>query len=159
MILKRCSKCGADKPLGEFNRYARSKDGHQPYCRACAAKYFTNRRDEIMVLIRNRKQERILENVLYVREHLVAHPCTDCGERDPVVLEFDHVRGAKNGNVSTMARTPVSLRKLKAEIDKCEVRCANCHRRKSAERGGWWKNLGLPDPESAAGVTESVVAF
>jgi hypothetical protein len=156
---KCCSKCGTDKPLSEFNRYARSKDGHQPYCRACAAEYFTNRRDEIMVLIRTRKQERTLENTLHVREYLIGHPCVDCGESDPVVLEFDHVRGVKSGHISTMARTPVSLRKLQAEMAKCDVRCANCHRRKSAERGGWWRNLGFPDPQGAAGVTDSVVAF
>jgi hypothetical protein len=69
-----------------------------------------------MVLIRTRKQERTLENTLHVREYLIGHPCVDCGESDPVVLEFDHVRGVKSGHISTMARTPVSLRKLQAEM-------------------------------------------
>jgi hypothetical protein len=63
----------------------------------------------------------------------------DCGERDPIVLEFDHVRGSKTGNVTRMMYNKVSVEKLKAEIAKCDVRCANCHRRKTTERGGWYR--------------------
>jgi hypothetical protein len=31
---------------------------------------------------------------------------------------------------------------LKAEIAKCQVRCANCHRRRTAAQFGWWRSLG-----------------
>ena len=72
------------------------------------------------------------------REHawswLLAHPCVDCGEGDPVVLDFDHVRGEKDRAVSLMVRNGVSIEKLQAEIDKCDVRCANCHRRVTHRR-------------------------
>ena len=67
-------------------------------------------------------------NKQYVIEYLKTHPCIDCGETDPVVLDFDHVRGKKVGNISIGVRS-WSLEKLKIEIDKCEVRCANDHRR------------------------------
>ena len=68
-------------------------------------------------------------NQAYLREVLAGSACRDCGERDAVVLEFDH-RGEKRGNVSTMA-TWASLATLRAEIAKCDVRCANCHRRRT----------------------------
>jgi hypothetical protein len=55
--------------------------------------------------------------------------CADCGERDPVVLEFDH-RDGKRGNVSTMTQW-ASLQTLRSEIEKCDVRCVNCHRRRT----------------------------
>jgi hypothetical protein len=58
----------------------------------------------------------------------------DCGESDPIVLEFDHIRGKKVGDVSTLAGQAFSWHKLSAEIAKCEVRCANCHRRRTYER-------------------------
>jgi hypothetical protein len=63
---------------------------------------------------------------------LVAGRCVDCGETDPLVLEFDHV-GTKRGQISTMVWN-VGLSKLEAEIAECELRCCNCHRRITALR-------------------------
>ena len=54
--------------------------------------------------------------------------CVDCGESNPLVLDFDHVKGIKIGCISNMVRGSYSLETIQAEIDKCEVRCANCHR-------------------------------
>jgi hypothetical protein len=51
------------------------------------------------------------------------------------VLEFDHLH-SKDFNISDAARKGVSMKKLNAEIAKCEVRCSNCHRRKTYERSG-----------------------
>lgn len=75
-------------------------------------------------------------NKAFVAAHLDSHPCVDCGEADPVVLDFDHVRGKKVRNVSDLcgAFGYCSTETLMAEIAKCEVRCANCHRRATARR-------------------------
>lgn len=73
-------------------------------------------------------------NRQFLNDYLSTHPCVDCGESDPVVLEFDHVRGYKKANLSDMAHKSLSLQSLKMEITKCEVRCANCHRRVTHER-------------------------
>lgn len=57
-----------------------------------------------------------------------AQPCMDCGQSFPeYVMEFDHVRGEKKGNVLVMA-SKVSRAVLDAEIAKCDVVCANCHK-------------------------------
>jgi hypothetical protein len=71
----------------------------------------------------------------------MTHPCIDCGESDPIVLEFDHREGEKKlAAVSTlMTQMKASLKTIKAEIVKCDVRCANCHRRKTAKERGWYK--------------------
>lgn len=69
-----------------------------------------------------------------IADHLRIHPCVDCGEDDPVVLEFDHVRGEKLFEISRADNNCVSIATLRREIVKCEVRCANCHRRKTHER-------------------------
>ena len=42
--------------------------------------------------------------------------------------------GEKKDNISTMITKGRSLKVISAEIDKCEVRCANCHRIVTAER-------------------------
>jgi len=70
-------------------------------------------------------------NKKFLKKHLSKHPCVDCGEPDIIVLDFDHVRGVKKKSVSTLARNCASLRTLQEEIDKCDIRCANCHRRKN----------------------------
>jgi hypothetical protein len=59
--------------------------------------------------------------------------CADCGERDPRVLDFDHVRGVKSFSLGD-TRFRCNPRRMLEEIMKCEVRCANCHRRVTRDR-------------------------
>lgn len=61
-------------------------------------------------------------------------PCADCGQRYPFpCMEFDHVRGKKLFNVASVC---MSIDKLAAEIAKCDVVCANCHRIRTYSRKG-----------------------
>jgi hypothetical protein len=71
----------------------------------------------------------------FIAAHLKANPCIDCGETNIIVLEFDHLH-SKDFNISDATRKGVGIKKLKNEIAKCEVRCANCHRKKTYERSG-----------------------
>ena len=63
-----------------------------------------------------------------VTDYLSTHPCVDCGITDIRVLQFDHVRGTKINSVSVGVRDSWAVEKLQAEIEKCEIRCANCHK-------------------------------
>lgn len=135
--MKYCAKCRTEKPLSEFNKNTGRKDGLQAQCRDCGksrnnANYQENavRRSSIRSnadLSRQRTRK-------YVREYLKTHPCVDCGEDDPIVLDFDHVRGEKLSEISTLAKKGWSLDKIVDEITKCDVRCANCHRRVTHRR-------------------------
>ena len=69
--------------------------------------------------------------VSFLREH----PCVDCGESDPVVLEFDHLGDKKFGIADGIRNR--NWQDVLDEIAKCEVVCANCHRRRTAKRGGF----------------------
>jgi hypothetical protein len=69
----------------------------------------------------------------FVFDYKSEHPCVDCGEADPVVLDFDHV-GEKSFGISSSIAALRSVEKVAAEIAKCEVRCANCHRRATHRR-------------------------
>lgn len=91
-------------------------------------------------------QERHRErNHARVREYLLAHPCTDCGEPDPVVLDFDHLPGFEKRFAISRAvgASTRSWKSILAEIAKCEVVCANCHRRRTAARGGFRKQNSI----------------
>lgn len=70
-------------------------------------------------------------------QYLREHPCVDCGEKDIMVLEFDHQRD-KLMDISTLIRRG-SLQTVKNEVAKCEVRCANDHRRKTAKDFNHWR--------------------
>jgi hypothetical protein len=71
-------------------------------------------------------------NLAFVRDLLLESCCVDCGLTDLVVLEFDHIAN-KHANVTQLARRGCSLDRLKREIANCEIRCANCHRRRTFE--------------------------
>tara|TARA_R100000781_G_scaffold99431_1_gene63018 strand:+ start:1678 stop:2046 length:369 start_codon:yes stop_codon:yes gene_type:complete len=75
---------------------------------------------------RNRKQRNA--NRAYVDKIKVQSSCVDCGESNPLVLDFDHVKGEKVGDISSMVYQSYCVESIQREIDKCEVRCSNCHR-------------------------------
>jgi hypothetical protein len=65
-------------------------------------------------------------------DYLSTRKCKDCGENDPIVLEFDHTNPkTKTRPVSIMLSGHYSWESVLKEIGKCEIRCANCHRRKT----------------------------
>jgi hypothetical protein len=92
---------------------------------ASSRHYYANKR---RYLDRNARRMELVQRC--VIGYLLSHPCIDCGEDDPVVLDFDHVRGEKKYNIAQMVRS-LTLPIVLEEIAKCDVRCANCHRRKT----------------------------
>ena len=70
----------------------------------------------------------------FVENYKKSHPCVDCGNSDIRVLEFDHVKNDKEIDISKATRKGWSKERIQLEIEKCEVRCANCHRIVTWER-------------------------
>lgn len=132
---KRCPKCRLEKSTMEFP--VRSLQVPRPcsYCRPCQreiSKEHYRTHAVTYKLKRRASQQRVIErNLSKIEAIFDSRHCVDCGEGDSTVLEFDHVRGLKLGNVSKMAYQGLSWKRVFAEILKCEVRCANCHRRKT----------------------------
>ena len=81
---------------------------------------------------RNRNQRKWARE--FIRRVKNKFSCVDCGESNPVVLEFDHVCGDKTHNIADMVNQSYGIDTIKNEIRKCEIRCANCHRKKTHER-------------------------
>ena len=141
--MKRCGKCGEHKPVTEFPIKCRVAGTLQSYCKICARVFsrtyylknkarYNKRRSQRQLVYRKRNRE-------FITHFLHSHHCVDCGESDPVVLEFDHVDGQKDGEISIMVASGAALHRIQSEILKCEVRCANCHRRKTAQQFGWYR--------------------
>jgi hypothetical protein len=135
--MKVCCTCHFAKPLEEFNLYRSSKDGRQDRCRQCSKDWYKANSEKHRQNTKLRRRQLISRNRDLVWEYLKTHPCVDCGETDPPVLDFDHVRGKKLDNISRMIYR-AETHSLVAEMAKCEMRCANCHRRKTAKQFGWY---------------------
>jgi len=76
---------------------------------------------------RERYKRRKAENDLLIKK-VLKKGCLICNEKDPVVLDFHHIDPKqKKENVKSMSdRTE---EKVLAEMAKCIILCANCHRR------------------------------
>lgn len=133
-----CSHCGELKPASEFPRRGAGSLFLHCWCRTCFSSYKAERHQRLhereMVRIRRNQAAVSAANRVRIKEYLLTHPCVDCGESDQRVLDFDHVRGSKKADVSHMINSGFSWARIEEEIAKCEVRCANDHRRATHER-------------------------
>jgi hypothetical protein len=74
-------------------------------------------------------------------EYLADKSCSVCGIKDPRVLEFDHIDPTtKSFGIARGMTNALSWENILIEIKKCQVLCANCHKIKTAEEQGWYKN-------------------
>lgn len=97
-----------------------------------------------------------IEKRLYILKYLTEHPCVDCGEKDPVVLEFDHIDPSlKEHTIGRLIGSGYNLDDIAKEIDKCVVRCANCHRRRTSRDWDSYRLLSVTSLEKMVGKMKS----
>lgn len=87
--------------------------------------------------VARRRRAAETELIMRILRYLRGHPCVDCGETDPVLLDFDHVRGKKVNSVCNLISRGFGRGTIEAEIGKCEVRCRGCRRLKTAKQFGY----------------------
>jgi hypothetical protein len=137
--LRVCGSCRRRKPESAFAWRRKSRGQRDNYCRPCRAAYkrehYAANRDRYIANALHRKRTVVEERAWELLTFLGDRPCVDCGESDPLVLEFDHI-GEKSFNVGKGLRD-CNWQSVLDEIGKCEVVCANCHRRRTALRGGF----------------------
>lgn len=144
--MKRCGRCGEERDEAEYGIRDKRTGRKYTVCITCRRAYWRayhykdadayNARRRVLAAARRARNRAVVE------AYLAIHPCVDCGISDPLVMEFDHVRGTKIREVSLLVREGATLARLRAEIAKCAVRCANCHRRKTARE--LWGRAGTP---------------
>jgi hypothetical protein len=142
--IRACRVCEKTKPLIEFPYRSLKRQTRQWICLLCQREYtnrwYSRNRKRQIANAKERSRHATAELKNRVRDYLLGHPCVDCGESDVDVLDFDHLRD-KKANVSTLVQSAVSWESLAHEIAKCEVRCANCHRRRTARNRSYYRTV------------------
>ena len=133
--MKFCRKCKLSKEIFEFTKNVSKQDGVENSCRECRRAhmraYYAENSAQRMKINKEAKSKRKLLLVKKVAGYLMEHPCVDCGESDIIVLDFDHLRDKKH-NISYMINEARPWVSIQEEMNKCVIRCSNCHRRKTA---------------------------
>jgi hypothetical protein len=113
------------------------KDKNDPRLKEARRKhYYANKQQ---YLDRNATYKR--RNKEFLIEYLQNNPCVDCGESDIRCLQFDHRdRELKSFDIGRAVADGLGIETIVAEIEKCDVRCANCHSKVTAAQFGWLKN-------------------
>ena len=138
-----CSRCHLAKPFGEFPIKDRTKGTYRSYCRLCCREYGREHyRKNAAYYKRTTRVRSAIDrprNRAFVAEYLATHRCLDCGASDPLILEFDHRDPtSKLDDVGHLIHSG-PLATLAAEITKCDVRCGNCHRRRTLLQFGSYR--------------------
>lgn len=148
MDSKICSVCRIEKPISEFHIRDRNKGIYHPACKECHRGYVRDHyqnNKKYYLLKAQARNERIRSEIKdFIFDYLSSRCCADCGESDFVVLEFDHCRGEKKFNIADAVWRAFSLETIKEEISKCDVVCANCHKRRTYQRADSWRHKRAP---------------
>jgi hypothetical protein len=145
MCKKQCTKCNEQKNEEDFFWKSKVNGKRHSQCKECyrearkGGEHYQMYKEEYVARAKKRKKRLVEENREKLREYFSKHTCVDCPETDPIVLEFDHlIREDKKKGISKMMQD-YTWEQILLEIDKCEVVCANCHKRRTAKQFGWWK--------------------
>ena len=146
MTTRKCDHCKEVKDIEEFNWKYKALGIRHSTCRECM-KWFVRRyfkgsaHDEHLKNVKERKKAARVVAREYVWDYLATHPCIQCGESDPRVLEFHHRKDEqKEKDIARMVGDGLSTARIQAEIDKCDVLCGNCHKKLTMDERKYWKS-------------------
>jgi hypothetical protein len=151
--MKTCSRCDVEKLVEDFQWKNRARGIRRSWCRSCAQAYshqhYLDKAETYKARRRLRGDNGRARVRARITEYLNQHPCVDCGETSRAVLEFDH-RDPTHKRMAVSRLVEVAgWRSILQEVEKCDVRCANCHRKRTAAQFGWAKLKAKPDGSPA----------
>jgi hypothetical protein len=129
MTTKICTKCNRILDTKNFNKGSGTTK-FRSQCKSCSKKqckqYYQNNKEGYF-----RRTKKYKDSVKKFLDSKKSVPCFDCGETYPsFVMDFDHLSD-KTFNISHAAAAGYSLKRIKEEVNKCQVVCSNCHRERT----------------------------
>ena len=117
-------------------KYLKTEAGKQARKSQARTHYLKNREQ---IIKQNRINEKEISRKIRnkILDYLLEHPCVDCGQENPLKLTFDHVRGVKVLTIGNAVGGRYGWDCIQKEIQKCDVRCFNCHMERTAILGNF----------------------
>lgn len=141
-----CCMCHEWRSEADFALRSKRTGQRQSQCRRCHAAYrrehYLRMKATYLENERRRMRARRQRNLALLLENLLTHPCVDCGEADPIVLEFDHRDPSRKRLDVPRLAAKKAWTVVESEIAKCDVRCVNCHRHRTAVQFNWRRARG-----------------
>lgn len=135
--MKHCPRCNQDKDEDAFGKNRTRPDGLQVQCRACIKlihrDWYERNKERHYGNVQKRRKLVSDETVRRLTAYLKAHPCIDCGATDPLVL---HIEEGPDFSLKARLLEGVTWTALLPDIERCEVRCANCRCLRAAQQFG-----------------------
>ena len=142
-MYKVCGSCKKELPANlEFfaTRKRNGKTEFQWQCRNCQKEYrrkhYLENKEKYIKKAKENNTKNAVEMRQLVLDYLKHNSCVRCGESNILVLEFDHLKD-KKFNIAQLANK--WKEELLAEMAKCQVLCANCHKIKTHEQRNTYK--------------------
>ncbi len=131
---RKCSICKKSLPLTDFHVKNKSTGLRKSLCIKCSRNYskqhYRSNKKTYKLRAKFHKKRCIEKGREYVFNFLSSSKCIDCNETDVLVLEFDHIDPSrKKKEIRTLVQSGYPILTIQKEIEKCVIRCANCHRR------------------------------
>jgi hypothetical protein len=109
-------------PFKDGNRY--QSEEWKEYQRNYQHSWHQRNKEKRLARMYERKAA-IYEHIQGIKDQL---RCADCGEQHPATLQFHHLNSEhKAFTIGDAVNRGFSLDRIKKEIEKCIVLCANCH--------------------------------
>lgn len=127
--MKKCNKCGIEKPLEDFSQNNGKPDGKNRECKICQrayfAEYYKNNTEKHKASAKKCRSE----SRYFIQKYKIDQGCKVCGyNKHPAALHFHH-REPENKSFSLSYGVFLvhNHEEILKEIEKCDVLCANCH--------------------------------
>jgi 5-methylcytosine-specific restriction endonuclease McrA len=143
--MKQCTKCYVQKQEDDFFVKDKKTGLLHAQCKQCYKQrriltykiHYKKYREQYLKRARIRRHEKRSEYREGMLKYLNGKQCVVCNESDPRVLEFDHIDpGDKSFNISQGVKLGYTWDEILLEIQKCQLLCANCHKKKTSEQFG-----------------------
>lgn len=130
--MKNCNKCLLPKDESEFAFKNKANNLLQAMCKECHKTYsklhYSSNKESYISKAKRNKTVYSARNQQYIDEYKRNKGCYFCQESEPACLDFHHLRD-KIADVAYLLHQAATIERIQTEIDKCEVLCANCHRK------------------------------
>ncbi len=131
--MKKCYTCQQEKPLIEFNKSKRRKDGLNTICKDCprirSRNYYQNNTELHKKNVYRTKCLYIEQLRYWINTEIRKNGCSLCKETHPCCLEFHHINQDEKEELVSRLISENNRRKLEIELNKCAIVCSNCHRK------------------------------